>query len=288
MVNIRSYEESYNKAINDFIISIYVEEFGFEEHREEIEKHNNEIYKKSDGKLWIALNEKNEIVGTIALLKHSDDNVELKKFYVRKDYRGQGVSKALYEEVRVRMYLIVGLGNPEPEYSRTRHNMGFDVINKIAKKYDIDLGRSKFNAIFGSGIIEGQKVMLIKPQTFMNSSGESVKEYVDFYKVPLENVIVIYDDMDTDISTIRVRAKGGAGSHNGMKSMVEKLGSQNFPRVRVGVGRPDNEFDRIDYVIGQISEEEYIKLQEGEDKAADAVVYYLNNGIDNTMNIYNQ
>ena len=87
------------------------------------------------------------------------------------------------------MYLIVGLGNPEPEYSRTRHNMGFDVINKIAKKYDIDLGRSKFNAIFGSGIIEGQKVMLIKPQTFMNSSGESVKEYVDFYKVPLENVI---------------------------------------------------------------------------------------------------
>ncbi len=98
MVNIRSYEESYNKAINDFIISIYVEEFGFEEHREEIEKHNNEIYKKSDGELWIALNEKNEIVGTIALLKHSDDNVELKKFYVRKDYRGQGVSKALYEK----------------------------------------------------------------------------------------------------------------------------------------------------------------------------------------------
>lgn len=99
MVNIRSYEESYNNAINDFIISIYVEEFGFEEHREEIEKHNNEIYKKSDGELWIALNEKNEIVGTIALLKHSDDNVELKKFYVRKDYRGQGVSKALYEKV---------------------------------------------------------------------------------------------------------------------------------------------------------------------------------------------
>ena len=99
MVNIRSYEESYDKAINDFIISIYVEEFGFEEHREEIEKHNNEIYKKSDGKLWIALNEKNEIVGTIALLKHSDDNVELKKFYVRKDYRGQGVPKALYEKV---------------------------------------------------------------------------------------------------------------------------------------------------------------------------------------------
>lgn len=98
MVYIKNYEEIYNKAINDFIISIYVEEFGFEEHRKEIEQHDNEIYKRSDGNLWIALNEKDEIVGTIALLKHNDDNIELKKFYVRKDYRGQGVSKALYEK----------------------------------------------------------------------------------------------------------------------------------------------------------------------------------------------
>ena len=186
------------------------------------------------------------------------------------------------------MYLIVGLGNPEPDYAKTRHNMGFDVINQIAKKYDIDLGRNKFNAIFGSGIIEGEKIILIKPQTFMNSSGEAVKQYVDFYKIPLENVIVIYDDMDTDIGKIRIRAKGGPGSHNGMKSVVENLSSQNFPRIRVGVGRPIDEFDKIDYVIGQIPDEEYIRLQEGKDKAADAVIYFLNNGIDNTMNIYNQ
>lgn len=186
------------------------------------------------------------------------------------------------------MYLVVGLGNPEPDYAKTRHNMGFDVINQIAKKYDIDLGRNKFNAIFGSGIIEGEKIILIKPQTFMNSSGEAVKQYVDFYKIPLENVIVIYDDMDTDIGKIRIRAKGGPGSHNGMKSVVENLSSQNFPRIRVGVGRPIDEFDKIDYVIGQIPDEEYIRLQEGKDKAADAVIYFLNNGIDNTMNIYNQ
>lgn len=186
------------------------------------------------------------------------------------------------------MYLVVGLGNPEPDYAKTRHNMGFDVINQIAKKYDIDLGRNKFNAIFGSGIIEGEKIILIKPQTFMNSSGEAVKQYVDFYKIPLENVIVIYDDMDTDIGKIRIRAKGGPGSHNGMKSVVENLSSQNFPRIRVGVGRPIDEFDKIDYVIGQIPDEEYIRLQEGKDKAANAVIYFLNNGIDNTMNIYNQ
>lgn len=185
------------------------------------------------------------------------------------------------------MYLIVGLGNPEPEYGRTRHNMGFDVINKIAKKYEIELTRNSFNAIYGSGIIDGEKVILVKPQTFMNSSGEAVKKYIDFYKVPLDHVLVIYDDMDTDIGNIRVRAKGGAGSHNGMKSMVYELKSENFPRIRVGIGRPKDEFDRIDYVIGHIPDEEYMKLQEGEEKALEATIYYLKNGIDNTMNQFN-
>lgn len=185
------------------------------------------------------------------------------------------------------MYLIVGLGNPEPEYSNTRHNMGFDVINKIAKKYDIELSRSNYNAIFGSGIIEGQKVILVKPQTFMNSSGEAVKKYVDFYKIPLENVLVIYDDMDTDIGKIRVRAKGNAGSHNGMKSMINELNSVAFPRIRVGIGRPKDEFDRIDYVIGHIADEEYIELQKGQDKAVDATVCYIKKGIDNAMNLFN-
>ena len=185
------------------------------------------------------------------------------------------------------MYLIVGLGNPEPEYERTRHNMGFDVINKLAQNNDISLNKTKYNAIYGTGIIKNEKVILIKPQTFMNNSGESVVEFVRFYKEPLEKVIVVYDDMDTDVGKIRVRAKGGPGSHNGMKSLVHELKSEDFPRIRVGIGKPKNEFDRIDYVIGRIPNEEYIVLQEGEDLAVDAVEYWIENGIDNTMNVYN-
>ena len=185
------------------------------------------------------------------------------------------------------MYIIVGLGNPEPEYSRTRHNMGFDVINILAKKHNIELNRSKFNAIYGTGVIENEKVILIKPQTYMNNSGEVVVEFVKFYKETLNNVIVIYDDMDTDIGKIRIRAKGGAGSHNGMKSMVKELNSEEFPRIRVGIGKPLNEFDRINYVIGNIGVEEYVKLQEGENLGAEAVEYWIKNGIDNTMNKFN-
>lgn len=185
------------------------------------------------------------------------------------------------------MYLIVGLGNPEPEYSRTRHNMGFDVINKLAQKYEIELSRSNYKGIYGTGIIEGQKVILIKPQTFMNASGESVREYAKFYKIPLEDILVVYDDMDTEIGSIRIRQKGGAGSHNGMKSMVQELGGEGFPRIRVGIGRPKGEYDRIDYVIGQIPDEEYMNLQEGQEKAVESIVYYIKNGIDNAMNRFN-
>ena len=185
------------------------------------------------------------------------------------------------------MYIIIGLGNPEPEYSNTRHNMGFDVINKLAKENEISLNRTKFNAIYGTGIIEGEKVILIKPQTFMNNSGESAKEFVDFYKEPLDNLMVIFDDMDTEAGTIRVRAKGGPGSHNGMKSMVNCLNSENFARIRIGIGRPVGEYDRIDYVIGQIDGEEKKILEEGQAEAVEAIKYWIKNGIDNTMNTYN-
>ena len=185
------------------------------------------------------------------------------------------------------MRIIIGLGNPEPEYSRTRHNMGFDVINILAEKNNIDLSRTKYNAIYGTGIINGEKVILIKPQTFMNNSGESAVEFAKFYKEEINNILVVYDDMDTEIGTIRVRAKGGAGSHNGMKSIVSELNSEDFPRIRVGIGRPKSEYDRIDYVIGQIPEEEYIKLQKGEKIAVEATEYWIKNGIDNTMNKYN-
>lgn len=136
------------------------------------------------------------------------------------------------------MYLVVGLGNPEEEYRKTRHNMGFDVVNEIASKYAVSLERKKFDANFGETMIEGQKVILIKPQTYMNLSGVAVKQFVDFYKIPMEQVIVIYDDMDIEKGTMKIRKKGGAGSHNGMKSVISQIGSENFPRIRIGIGAP--------------------------------------------------
>ena len=185
------------------------------------------------------------------------------------------------------MYLIVGLGNPEPDYSKTRHNMGFDAINKIAKKYEIELTRTKFDGIYGSGIIEEEKVILLKPQTFMNLSGKSIKQFVDFYKIPLENVLVIYDDMDIEIGTIKLRKKGGPGTHNGAKSVVHELSSEDFPRIRVGIGKPMDEYDAVDYVIGKLDDETYEKLEMGINKATEAVEEFLKNGIDIAMNKYN-
>lgn len=185
------------------------------------------------------------------------------------------------------MYLIVGLGNPEPEYSQTRHNIGFDVINKIAKKCEIELTRTKFNGLYGSGTIEGEKVILLKPQTYMNLSGQAIKPFIDFYKIPLENVMVIYDDMDVKIGNIKIRPKGGPGSHNGAKSVIHELASENFPRIRVGIGKPVDEYDAIDYVIGKLSTEQYTGLQVGINKAVDAVVHFVEFGIDATMNKFN-
>ena len=185
------------------------------------------------------------------------------------------------------MKLIVGLGNPEKDYSGTRHNMGFNVLNLLSKEYDIDINRNKFEAEFGSGMIENEKVILIKPQTFMNCSGRAVIEFVNFYKVSLEDLIVVYDDMDIAISNIRLRKSGSPGSHNGMKSIVNILGDDRFPRIRVGIGKPVYEDDIINYVIGPIPEEEIPKLNEGVEKAKEAIVELLKNGIDSAMNKFN-
>ena len=185
------------------------------------------------------------------------------------------------------MKLIVGLGNPEKDYARTRHNMGFNVLNLLAKEYDIDISRNKFEAEFGTGIIENEKVILIKPQTFMNLSGRSVIEFINFYKIPLEDVIVVYDDMDIDISNIRVRKSGSPGSHNGMKSIVNILSDDRFPRVRVGIGKPVYEEDIINYVIGAIPEEEIPELEKGVEKAKNAIIEILKNGIEFAMNKFN-
>lgn len=185
------------------------------------------------------------------------------------------------------MYLIVGLGNPEADYSRTRHNMGFDVINKISEKYDIKVNKTKFKALYGNGIIDNEKVILVKPQTYMNLSGESVQQFVDFYKIENKNLLVIYDDIDTIPGKIRIKKVGGPGTHNGMKSVVSCLNTEEFVRIRVGIGMHEFKGDLINYVIGHIPEDEYNELQKGVSLASDAVDEILKNGVDIAMNKYN-
>ena len=185
------------------------------------------------------------------------------------------------------MYLIVGLGNPGKEYENTRHNMGFNTINKISQQYNIEVKQNKFQALYGSGMIEKEKVILLKPQTYMNLSGNSVKEVVDFYKIEKEKILVIYDDMDIEPGKIKIRKKGSAGGHNGMKSIIQMIGTEEFPRIRVGIGRPIHKDDEINYVIGAIPEEDLKRLDEGIEKAQKAVEEILRNGVDSAMNKYN-
>ncbi|MBR2241109.1 MAG: aminoacyl-tRNA hydrolase [Clostridia bacterium] len=185
------------------------------------------------------------------------------------------------------MFLIIGLGNPESDYARTRHNMGFDVINKLSKKFDIKVDKTKFKALYGSGVINGEKVILVKPQTFMNLSGEAVQEFVNFYKVNNEEILIIYDDIDTEPGKIRIRKSGGPGTHNGMKSVVGCLNTENFTRIRVGIGLPEYKGDLINYVIGHVPDEEFEILQGGVEIASQAVEEILKNGADIAMNKFN-
>lgn len=133
------------------------------------------------------------------------------------------------------MYLIVGLGNPEEEYSNTRHNVGFDTVNKLAKNNGIEINKTKYNSLYGQGIIKNKKVIILKPQTYMNLSGIAVRSFRDFYKIPSDNIIIIHDDIDIKEGTIKLRKIGGAGTHNGMKSVVQELGNKDFYRIRIGV-----------------------------------------------------
>lgn len=185
------------------------------------------------------------------------------------------------------MYLIVGLGNPEEDYSNTRHNMGFNAINKLSEKYEIQVNKKKFNGLYGTGIIENDKVILLKPQTYMNLSGDSIIEFVNFYKIPLKNILVIYDDIDLGLGVVKIRKKGGAGTHNGMKSVVEKLSSTDFPRVRIGIGMPEHKGDLANYVLGHIPDDEKEVLNKATIIAKDAITEIIKNGIDNAMNKIN-
>ena len=185
------------------------------------------------------------------------------------------------------MYLIVGLGNPEPEYSNTRHNMGFNTINLLANEYKIELNKSKFKGIYGIGEIENQKVILLKPQTYMNLSGETLIDIYNYYKVDPENIVVIYDDIDLDVGKIRIRKKGSAGTHNGMRSIIKCLGLSDFPRIRVGVSRPRPGQDLADFVLSRFRKEESDDLQVGLEKAAKSVDCMIRENIDKAMNQYN-
>ena len=185
------------------------------------------------------------------------------------------------------MYLIVGLGNPEQDYSRTRHNMGFNVINKISEKYNIKVNKSKFKGLYGTGIIESEKVILLKPQTYMNLSGESVIEIMNFYKINNNELIVIYDDIDIEPGKIRIRKSGSSGTHNGMKSVINHINTEECCRVRVGIGKPKENMDMISYVIGHIPKEEQSELEKGIEVAKEAVIEIIKNNIDSAMNKFN-
>lgn len=154
------------------------------------------------------------------------------------------------------MYLIVGLGNPGTEYAATRHNIGFDMVTYLSDKYNIPLRTKEGKAIVGKGIIEGQKVMLVQPQTFMNLSGESVRALMDFYKLDIEDLIVIYDDISLSVGQIRIRKKGSAGGHNGIKNIIQHIGTQEFKRIKIGVGGKPEGGDLVKHVLGRFSREE--------------------------------
>ena len=187
------------------------------------------------------------------------------------------------------MYIIVGLGNPDRKYQNTRHNIGFDVIDVIADKNHITVGERKHKALIGKGFVGGQKVVLVKPQTYMNLSGESVREVIDFYKVDEKNeLIVISDDVSLDVGQIRIRKKGSAGGHNGLKNIILHLGHDEFHRVRMGVGEKPEGYDLVDYVLGHFSGEEREIMDESANRAADAIEVMMTDGTDAAMNQYNK
>ena len=183
------------------------------------------------------------------------------------------------------MKLIVGLGNPGKKYEHTRHNMGFDVIDLFSELAQIDIDKESFKGLLGRGKVFDEDVLLLKPQTFMNLSGESVWQVVSFFKINLEDIIVIYDDMDLEPGRIRLRPGGSSGGHNGIKNIIEHLGTENIKRIRVGIGKPT--YDTIDYVLSKPSKEERVLIDEAIVNAANAIKDILKDNFDKAMTKYN-
>lgn len=183
------------------------------------------------------------------------------------------------------MFLVVGLGNTGKEYDKTRHNIGFECVDYLSSKYNIELNRIKFKGIYGEGFINNKKVVLLKPTTFMNLSGESIREIVNFYKLEPEEIIVIYDDISLEVGKIRIREKGSAGGHNGIKSIIKNLSTEVFPRVKVGVGQPKG--DLVSHVLGKFSKEEEEILKESIQASAEAVEIIIKEDTKEAMNKLN-
>lgn len=178
-------------------------------------------------------------------------------------------------------------GNPGKEYEKTRHNAGFIVVDEMAKMANIDINKNKFDALVGEYMHNGEKIMLVKPQTYMNLSGESIRQIVDFYKVDLEDLIVIYDDIDIELGKIRIRPSGSPGTHNGMRNITELLGSDKFPRVRMGTSRPPEYMDLKDFVLAKMSDEEWKIFDVAVKNAVKSIEEILANGVRSAMNLYN-
>lgn len=187
------------------------------------------------------------------------------------------------------MFIIVGLGNPGRQYENTRHNVGFDAIDFLVDAYRIPSSGKQHKAMYGKGIIEGQKVILAKPMTFMNLSGESVRELVDYYKIdPETELLVIFDDISLEPGNIRIRKKGSAGGHNGIKSIISHLGTQNFQRIKVGVGEKPKNWDLADYVLGTFSKSDRELVDEALERTVKAAAMIVQGEVDEAMNLYNK
>lgn len=185
------------------------------------------------------------------------------------------------------MYCIVGLGNPGLKYENTRHNAGFLTIDYLANKFGIDVKKSKFKSLYGQGVISGQKVMLVKPQTYMNNSGEAVREIKNFYKFDMDKLIVIYDDIDIEFGTIRIRKKGSAGTHNGMKSIIYQIQDDKFPRIKIAVGKKPEYMDLANFVLSGFTEKEAEVIREEIKLAANSIETMIESSIDMSMNKFN-
>lgn len=187
-----------------------------------------------------------------------------------------------------KMFIIAGLGNPTDKYRGTRHNIGFDVIDLLADKYNISIDTYKYKAMCGKGSIGGEKVLLMKPQTFMNNSGEAVREALNYFKADAEeDLVIIYDDISLEEGRLRIRTKGSAGGHNGIKSIIAHTGTEKFKRIRVGIGEKPEKMDLADYVLSRFSTQERKLVDDGIDRAADAIAIMIEKGIDKAMNEFN-